>query len=134
MPGGVAEPKLPVARQRTRAGLAVQHVAGLELVNPLADRVGRRHVSVAQVLAQRGHVDADRHQARAHDRLQTGLEEQPAIADRVKERLDAEAIAGDNALAAWLIPQRDREDAVQARYEARSLFAAETGDDTTVAA
>ena len=69
----------------------------------------------------------------ARQRAQLGGELEPARDDAVEQRLDPEAIAGEDEAAASGIPDRDREHAAQALRESRPVLLVEMDEHLGVA-
>ena len=78
-------------------------------------------------------VDLARDRLVLHQRPQLGREAEDAVALGVEERLLADPIAADHELPPPLVPDREREHAVQRADELRAFFLVEVGDHLGVA-
>src|SRR5678816_3406002 len=85
----------------------------LELLHPRDDAVGGRRHLAGQEMPERGPVQPPLDVGKRQERLQLGAEIEPSADLGVVERLDPEAVAGDQELPLLRIPQREGEHAPQ---------------------
>ena len=107
-------------------------VAGRELVDALEDRVGIGNPEEGQVVGDRV-APQGRAGERLEERLDLGSEVERPVSLRVVERLDAEAVAREEELAALVVPDREREDPVQALEHLGAVARVHGEDDLGVA-
>lgn len=92
-----------------------------------------RHVADRQVLLERVKIDIEIDETRCSDRLNLGAEQQAALALRVKQRLDAQAISDEHELRKPFVPERDREHAPEVLDKTESEVFVKMNDDLDVA-
>ena len=118
---------------RLRPASAIKTWPGRELADALEDGARRGDVFEGEESSQRFGVEVARLAGR-EERLDLRGEEQPPVALRIMEGLDAHPVARQDEAAPLLVPEGDGEHAVQAVNEALGLFLVEVDDDLGVGA
>jgi hypothetical protein len=88
-------------------------MGGWQLAHAVHGGQRSRHVPEREVAVERDVVDLTRDLVIVQQRTQLRCERQHAVADAVDQRLLADSIAGDEKLLPAVVPQREREHAVQ---------------------
>ncbi len=116
-----ADPPAAVARLRDH------QVRGRELARADEDRGRVRHVAERQVVVQRLRIDHGLEAAR-EETLRLGTEEDRARCLGEVERLDPEAVTGEEEAVPARIPEREGEHALQPADRVHTLLLVEVGD------
>ena len=110
---GRAEAQIPVAGDLCPAVFPDEQVAGGQLADAGEHGLRRRHELEAEVVVQGLMVDPPLHARVLEDGLDLRAEHQPAVLLRVVERLDADAVAGEQQPLARGVVQGEAEHAAQ---------------------
>ena len=103
----------PVLLDRDPVPFQHDHVTWLELPDLRVNRPRSWNVPECEVIVQRLNVEVHVEDARSHQRLDLGTEEQAAVLHAVEQGLDAEPIARDDQPLLGLVPQGEREHSPQ---------------------
>ena len=108
------ELEIPVAERADRPLLGDEDMRGRELGDVAVDRARRRHIEQRQVLIDGLGAPLARHVRIFEERLQLRAEDHARARQlRVVERLDAEAIAGEDQPARQRVPDGEGEHAAE---------------------
>src|SRR5437016_6743842 len=108
-------------------------MAGLELANASEDGARPRHVAQREVEVEGFRVDLARYLGQLEERLDLRGKREMAWAQMVVERLDPEAVAGQQQAPAT-VPEREGEHAAQVGNACLLFFLVPVDDDLGVAA
>ena len=105
-----------------------QDVPGLELPNPRDDALRRWRAQKGEEPADRIPVQVARDLVQLEQRLELGSEDESTSHVGVIQRLDPQAVSGQEQQAATLVPQREGEHAAELLHATRAVFLVEMGD------
>src|SRR5438552_1613453 len=131
----VRDPGLAVPVRAAPHPLALEdeQLSGAEAVHVLVDGGGAGNVATAQVVVQRPGVDLAFAQPGGDQRLDLGGEAEAPGPARVEERLDPEAVPGEDEPPGRAVPDRQREHAVEPRDAVGPVVLVEMDDRLAVA-
>ena len=118
---------------RARAVLPDEHAAGRKLACFSKDRERGRNEAEGEERVECVKVDLAREAGHAKQRLQLRCERHGLFLKPVVERLDPEAIAGDDEPAVALVPERDREHPPEPADEIWAVFLVEVDEHLGIA-
>ena len=124
---------VPVRAPPHALALEDEQLAGGEAVHVPVDGGGAGDVATAQVMVQRPGVDLAVGQPRGDQRLDLRGEAEAPGPARVEERLDPEAVPGEDEPPGRAVPDRQREHAVQPRDAVGPVVLVEMDDRLAVA-
>ena len=125
---------VPVALDaQRRTALGHRKARRLELLHAVDDALRRRRRHEREQMAERLPVDRAIDLGQRENRLQLGRERDAAVDLRVVERLDAQAIAGQQQPLVPHVPDREREHAAQMVDAPRAVVLVEVDDRFGVA-
>src|SRR5213594_2257567 len=131
----VRDPRLAVPVRASPHALALEdeQLSGGEAVHVLVDGGGAGDVATAQVVVQRPGVDLAFGQPRGGERLDLRGEAEAPRPARVEERLDPEAVPGEDEPPGRAVPDRECEHAVQPRDAVGPVVLVDVDDRLAVA-
>ena len=132
--GSRAHGDLPVGALGDAVGRDLEQLPRPQAHDVTEDGLPSRVVLERQVVVERLGAEGAAHRPIAQEGLDLRGERQPAVADRVVERLLPQAVAVEEKAAAPIVPQSNGEHAVQALDEGGPLLLVEVDEDFGVGA